>query len=158
MVLDEKDLEIVAISISMAAGCIPCTKYHINKSKNLNATADEVDRAVAIGAYVSRVAAGEMENIFNHGPAVNVAMATRTVLDRIPLLCTIGAAVACNCVGLTKVALEAGRSGVLNDTEIMEVVGLAGRIREKAASHIEPLVALLDADPEIARNVVQVCT
>jgi AhpD family alkylhydroperoxidase len=158
MVLNEKELEIVAISISVAAGCIPCTRYHIKEAGNLNATDVEIARAVRVGTDISDVAAGEMASIFDDGPAVDVGRVAEQANDRIPLLSIIGAAVARNSVSLFKASMKVRSAAGLDDSEIMEVVGLARRIIEKAASHIDPMVLNLDADPNIAKDAAQVCT
>ena len=35
MLLDEKTLETIAIAISIAAGCEPCTRYHVKAAREL---------------------------------------------------------------------------------------------------------------------------
>ena len=40
----------------------------------------------------------------------------------------------------------------------MEIVGLANRIKAKAASHLLRVTDKLDADPGIAQAVAQLCT
>ncbi len=44
--LSHKEKELVAVGASVAAGCIPCTRYHIEEVRATGATTDEITHAI----------------------------------------------------------------------------------------------------------------
>ena len=58
-------MELIAIGASIAAGCKPCTAYHIRAARTSNATDEEIRQAVtdAMGVrhHAARVIAGLAE-------------------------------------------------------------------------------------------------
>jgi hypothetical protein len=73
------------------------------------------------------------------------------------LLCRLGAAVGRNNVSLLKTCIQQSRMAGIDDDDAMAVVGLAERIKEKAASHLDRIIATLDADDSVARDAAGLC-
>jgi len=89
---------------------------------------------------------------------VNKQKSASTIISRISALTGVGAAVARNSVKRLKLSIKAAHEVGIKDDEIMEIAGLAKRIKVKAESHLEPMINKLDADPEIASTVASLCT
>jgi AhpD family alkylhydroperoxidase len=145
MSLSLKEKELVAVGNSIAAGCKPCTDYHMKKVRESGATDEEIRYAIEIAAEIRRNAA---EILMAHGlrqlgaldDAEHLASAGET--SRIKELISIGAAFAVNCTSTLKHHLEAGGEAGISRGEVEEVVELAQFIKGMAASHVEKLVPL----------------
>jgi len=153
MSLTLKEKELVAVGGSIAAGCIPCTNYHMKKVKEAEATEAEIRQAIEIAAETRRETA---EIMMAHGlrqlgivsHAEHPASAEEA--SRIEELIAIGAAFAVNCTSTLKHHLKAsGRAGISQD-EVEEVAKLAKFIKGKAASHVEKLVPVEEASEDNA--------
>lgn len=157
MRLDEKTMESVAIAISIAAGCEPCTKYHVKAAAKSGATHLEMMHMAAL--------AGESRNDRTPiGLAIEEVRSLKSKdggdesLGRNAALAGIGIAVCMNTVSLLQKSVEVAQNEGAVDEEIMEVIGLATRIKNKAASHLEKVIDRLDADPGIGRAAALLCT
>lgn len=60
--MDNRAKELIAIGSSMAANCMPCLEFHIEKAKNNGASLKEIIIASKIGLHVKAGAAEKMEN------------------------------------------------------------------------------------------------
>ena len=52
MAMDKKTYELTAIGASVAGGCVPCLKYHLNAAREAGAMAMEIEQAMAIGELI----------------------------------------------------------------------------------------------------------
>ena len=157
MSLTLKEKELVAVGNSIAAGCEPCTNYHMKKVKETEATEGEIRQAIEMAAEIRRNAA---EIMMAHGvrqlgdldDADYLASAGET--SRIRELIAIGAAFAVNCTSTLKRHLKASGDAGISQSEVEEVVKLAQFIKDKAASHVEKLVPLEEstAKPEDSKS------
>ncbi len=154
MQLDEKSLETIAIAISIAAGCEPCTRYHLKAAAELGSSGLEMMQMVALAGAIRNdrtPVAMAIDEIRSMAPSDGA-------LDRHAVLAGIGIAVCVNGVRPLRENVEVARSAGVTDEEIMEVIGLAARIKEKAASHLDRIIGRLDADPGVGRAVASLCT
>ncbi len=60
--MDNKTKELIAIGSSMAANCIPCLEFHIDKAKSHGASTKELIIASKIGIHVKAGAAQKIES------------------------------------------------------------------------------------------------
>ncbi|MBI5505222.1 MAG: carboxymuconolactone decarboxylase family protein [Deltaproteobacteria bacterium] len=138
--LSEKEKELVAVAASVAAGCIPCTRYHVKAVQTAGATLDEVTGAVEVALRIKRGAAAVMEGVARTALGLNADSATAAAAgcgDRVSRLAAIAAAVAVNCTtSLERYVAIAVGTGIRGD-EIRLVVGLAQMIRAKAAEKMD---------------------
>lgn len=150
MSLSERERELAAVGISIAAGCKPCTDYHLRSVRKTGATDDEIRYAIQRGAAVGRRAAAVMEDYALKRDTEDDAQGVPPT--RLDLLISTGAACAVNSTDeLERYLAAAGRANVA-DIDVKAVAKLAQFIRGKAISHAEELIDLrpsADREPEL---------
>lgn len=136
MSLTMLEKELVAVAISVAAGCRPCTTYHLAEARRAGAGGADIEKAVA-GAVCVRTSA--TEGMRRHGlgldPAPNGCGCSPA--DALAELIALGAALAVNCTANIDKHLAAARAVGVPQPHLDEVAGLAAMIRSKAVSHAE---------------------
>jgi AhpD family alkylhydroperoxidase len=148
MALALREKELVAVGASVAAGCKPCTHYHLQEVRKTGASDAEIRQAIAQAARIRRDAAEIMEGhalerLGASGEIGGCSSAEQTT--RIKELVSAGAAFAVNCTSSLEKHLQAGRQVGIAEEEIREVAGLAAFIQRMAASHAEKLVGMTEA-------------
>jgi AhpD family alkylhydroperoxidase len=147
MALTLMEKELVAVGTSVAAGCKPCTDYHLREVRKTEASDAEIRQAIEQAARVRRDATEIMEG---HGleqirASGEAGGGSAEETSRIEELVSVGAAFAVNCTsGLEKHLKTCRRVGIAEE-EIQEVVGMAAFIKRMAASHVEKLVDMAQA-------------
>ncbi len=140
MSLTVKERELVAVGVSLAAGCKPCTNYHLKKVRVAGASNEEIEKAVLDAIAVRDKAKTIMQR---HGfKLLGLKRAERTEdIDdqrgeptRMTELVSVGAAYALSCTSSLEEHVATARSIGVEDNEIEAVVGLARFIRGKADS------------------------
>lgn len=143
MAISTKEKELIAVGISVASGCKPCTDFHVKAVRKTRAADDEIKQAVANALAMRRAATAIMErhalaHLDEMGPETGSKATEQT--NRINTLVSIGAAFGVNCASsLEQHLAEADAAGISQD-EIATVVKLAAFIKRRAASHVERLV------------------
>lgn len=138
--LSQKEKELVAVGASVAAGCIPCTEYHVKEVRAAGATVEEITQAVDAALCVKGSTRDIMEQVAYTAlgvPKEEQPSCCAGPTDRMRELVSIAAAVAVNCPANLRKHVEAGRSVGVRDEEIQLVVGLAKMIRGKAVEKID---------------------
>lgn len=158
MIVNNKELEIAAVGISMAAGCRPCTKFHIKAAGDAGASDEEVADGLNAGVALANAALADLSRQFDSHDPVAVTSLVIEELGRHELLAAIGASVARNDVAYLQATLRVAKGRGIGDGELMEIITLANRIKAKAASHLLPLLETLDADPAVAAAAAGLCT
>lgn len=136
MSLTMLEKELVAVAVSVAAGCRPCTTYHLAEVKRAGATDADIEKAVA-GAVCVRTSA--TEGMRRHALGLEPAQdgcgcgATEALAE----LVAIGASLAVNCTANLDKHLAAARALGVPQPHIDAVAALAAMIRSKAVDHIE---------------------
>ena len=148
MALTLTEKELVAVGTSVAAGCKPCTNYHLREVQETEASDAEIRQAIAQAVQVRRDATEIMEghgleHLGASGEAGGGSSAEQTT--RIKQLVSVGAAFAVNCTSGLEKHLKAGQQVGIAEEELQEVVGLAAFIKRMAASHVEKLVGMAEA-------------
>ena len=152
MTITSKEKELAAVGISIAAGCKPCTDFHVKKVRELGASNAEIKQAMSDALSVRRGATDIMEAYgFAHlgGPKPTEGSERVGATDRVKELVRIGAAFGVNCVSSMKIHLEAAESAGISHDDISAIVKLSAFIKGKAASHVERLAESLEK-PEAA--------
>ncbi len=148
MALTLKEKELVAVGTSLAAGCKPCTSYHLREVRKTQASDAEIRQAIAQAVRVRRNATEIMQGHGLERPGASREAGGRTAAGettRIEELVSVGAAFAVNCTSGLEEHLKAGRQVGVAEEEIREVVSLAAFIKRMAASHVEKLVGTTEA-------------
>lgn len=145
MAITPKEKELVAVGISVAAGCKPCTDYHVTVARKARAADDEIRQAVATALAVRRRAAEIMEaHASTHFGEDWPLSAQNLIIEstRITELVSVGAAFVVNCVSSLEKHLGAAKATGISEEEITQIVKLAVLIKERAASHVERLAGM----------------
>ncbi|MHC4234873.1 MAG: carboxymuconolactone decarboxylase family protein [Planctomycetota bacterium] len=140
MSLSVKEKELVSVGVSLAAGCKPCTDYHLKKVRGAGASDEEIEQAMTDAIAVRDKAKMIMQR---HGlKLLGFKKTVRTEDDddelgeptRMRELVAVGAAYAVSCTSSLEEHVAAARSVGVEESEIEAVVGLARFIRGKADS------------------------
>ena len=145
MAITPKEKELVAIGISVAAGCKPCTDHHVAVARKARASDEEIRQAADDGVVVRRHAAHIMEAyaLAHLGEEREVAgFGFDGKSNRLTALVCLGAAFAVNCVASLQHHLAAAEASGVSEDEIKQIMTLAAFIKLKAASHVERLVGM----------------
>ncbi len=146
--LSAKEKELVAVGASVAAGCIPCTEYHLKEVRAAGATIEEITQALDAALCVKGSTRGIMEKVAYEAlgvPKEEQPSRCAGPTDRMKELVSIAAAVAVNCPTNFHKHVSAGRTVGVRDEEIELVAGLAKMIRAKAMEKIDDAVKELSS-------------
>jgi AhpD family alkylhydroperoxidase len=138
MPITKKEKELTAVGISIAAGCKPCTDYHMKAVRETDASDDEIRHAIDDAVAVRNAATSIMGHYGrSHLGDARHEEAAAIPRDRVAELVGIGAAFAVNCVSsLESYSQHADSTGVTRE-EILEIAKLAKFIKERGASHVD---------------------
>ena len=140
MSLTVKERELVAVGVSLAAGCKPCADYHLKKVRGAGASDEEIEQAM-MDAFAVRDKAKKIMR--RHGFILLGFKRVEPTEDdddelgeptRMRELVSVGAAYAVSCTSSLEEHVATARSVGVADDEIETVVGLARFIRGKADS------------------------
>jgi AhpD family alkylhydroperoxidase len=138
--LSQKEKELVAVGASVAAGCIPCTQYHMKEVRAAGATVEEITHAVDAALCVKGSTREIMEKVAYDALGFSKEEQSSCCAgptDRMKELVSIAAAVAVNCPANFHKHVAAGRTVGVRNEEIQLAVGLAKMIRGKAAEKVD---------------------
>ncbi len=145
MAITAKERELVAVGISVATGCKPCTNYHVKKARIEGADNVEISDAIAEAIHIRHRAT---DTIKAHALG-RVYIATRNNITenigkstRINELLAIGTAFAVNCVTTLRQHLEVAKNNGITPGEIRDIIKLGMFIKKKAAMHAEKVFAI----------------
>jgi AhpD family alkylhydroperoxidase len=144
-----KEKELVAVGISVAAGCRPCTSHHLKAVRRTGAGEEEIRDAIAsavsirrkAGDSIGRYALGRRADGLEGDPGEGEFV-------RIAALLAVGAAYVVNCTEALDEHLIAAREGGIGEAELRELLELAVAIKGAADQHVRKLARIEDADAE----------
>jgi AhpD family alkylhydroperoxidase len=143
MALKPDEKELAAVGISVAAGCRPCTSYHLKEVRKTRATEAEIRQAVVDAVCVRNSAT---ESMRRHGLELGDAdgelpgCGCSGETTRIGELVSIGAAFAVNCSANLAKHLQASQTVGVTEDDVAAIAELAAFIKKMAASHVERVV------------------
>lgn len=147
MPISKKEKELAAVGISIAAGCKPCTDYHMKAVREAGASDQEIRQAVQDAVAVRSVATQIMSGYglarLGNGENDNAVDRPR---DRQAELVGLGAAFAVNCVSSLEEYIKAAATVGVTKDEILEIAKLAKFIKGKGASHVDRRIEALRED------------
>jgi AhpD family alkylhydroperoxidase len=154
MAITAKEKELAAVGISVAAGCKPCTDFHLRKVRESGASDAEIKQAIRRSAtdIMETYSLAHLEGL---KPASDLEYAGTT--DRVHELVCIGAAFGVNCVSSLEVHLNAAERAGIAPEEIAMIVKLSAFIKGKAASHVEHLAESLKKPEVVYEQQVSAC-
>ena len=65
MVLDKREVELIALGTSVAVNCQPCLQFHINEALKVGITIPEIKEAIQMGRTVRKGAAHKMDQFIS---------------------------------------------------------------------------------------------
>ena len=136
MSISTVDKELVAIAVSIAAGCRPCTAHHLAAARQAGAAVQAIETAVANAVCVrSSATEGMRRQALEIGPQPSgCGCSAKSAWEE---LAALGASLAVNCTENIDKHLAAARAlGVAQD-DVDVVFALVGKIRARATSHAE---------------------
>ncbi len=136
--LSEKDRELIGLGASIAAGCQPCTRFHLRAASIAGANDAEINQAVNDALCVRRHATEVMAQIVGQYPKVpssDRAGSQETLL--LDELVAIGAAHAVNSVTGFETHFAAARKLGATDGQILTVLKIACAVKNTAAKKVE---------------------
>lgn len=136
MPMSNLEKELVALAISVAAGCRPCVTHHLVEARKAGADDTAIEAAVA-GAVCVRKAA--TEGMRRHALGLDPVEEGCGCAAAEPLaeMISLGAALAVNCTAAIGKHLAAARSLGLDQEHLDAIFSLAGMIRGRAVAHAE---------------------
>ena len=142
MAITAKEKELVAVGISVATGCKPCTDYHFKAVRKVRASDEEIRQAVFDALSVRESATKIMEAYalahLGKNPHGSESSSSGEA-NRIKELVSIGAAFGVNCVSSLEKHLAAAKSMNIPSEDVATILKLAEFIKGKAASHVKRL-------------------
>ena len=159
MAITSKEKELAAIGISIAAGCKPCTDFHLKKGREVGASDEEIEQAITDALSVRRSATDIMEayGLAHLGGSAPGASAHPGTGDRVKELVCLGAAFGVNCVSNLETHLEAAETAGISHEDITTIVKLSAFIKGKAASHVEHLAESVKPEAVYQEQVSACC-
>lgn len=160
MPITPKERELAAVGISVAAGCKPCTDFHVKKVRDVGASDSDIERAMSDAFAVRRGATEIMEaHALAHLGQAKPAARPEPMgeADRVREFVCIGAAFGVNCVSSLKAHLEAAERAGVSHEEITAIIKLSAFIKGKAASHVEHLAESLEKPETAYEKAVNAC-
>jgi AhpD family alkylhydroperoxidase len=143
--LSEREKELVAVGASIAAGCRPCTAYHVRAARTVGADEGEIRQAVDDALDVRRSATASMarlaEKQLGGAPGADVANDSQESL--MGELVSVGAALAVNCVTNLETHLTAAWQLGATVRQIQTVFDIARAVKSMAGKKAEAAIAKL---------------
>lgn len=140
--------ELVAVAISVAAGCQPCTAHHLGEARRAGASDVAIEKAVASAVCVRTSAtegmrrhalglAPEQEGCgcASTQPVEELSSSCEAVGQ--PELIALGASLAVNCTESIAKHLTAAKAAGVPQEHLDELFALVGTIRSRAVVHAE---------------------
>jgi AhpD family alkylhydroperoxidase len=145
MAITKKEKELAAVGISIAAGCKPCTDYHMKAVRQAGASDGEIRQAIQDAVCLRNVATAIMEKYgLSHLGETGTEQAAVPPRDRVAELLGLGAAFAVNCESSLENYIKSAKATGVSEEEILETAKLATFIKGKGASHVNRLVPALE--------------
>jgi len=141
--LTEKEQELVAVGASIAAGCRPCTAYHVRAARIAGADKEEIRQAVNDALDVRRSATESMARLAEKqlGDAPESDATNCSEKSLIGELVSISAALAVNCVTNLETHLTAAWQLGATVRQIQTVLDIARAVKSMAGKKAEAAIA-----------------
>ena len=134
----ERELELVAIGASIAAGCKPCAMHHFAVSRLAGASEDEIHQAVSDALRVRREATDVMARLGNQrGANAEPEAAGTAETSLLRELVSMSAAYALNCVTTFETHLAAARKLGASNEAILAALKVACAIKDMAGKKVQ---------------------
>ena len=146
--LTEKEKELIAVGASVAAGCQPCTEYHVKTARTAGACDRSVTLAVETALAVRESATRTMDEWAGKCQGVQPPLdsAFRVEKRLVAELTAVAAAFAVNSVPDLRARLEAACACGATPEQIRSAIAIAGMIKKVAEEKLAALLGELSGD------------
>jgi AhpD family alkylhydroperoxidase len=150
IMLTTQEKEIIALGVSVAAGCQPCTLHHLEAARAAGVCSRGTTLAINVGAAVRRAAADAMAGwaIDQHGTIAELTEEWVAQRGVVRALASVAAAFAVNSVGEFDRLVNEARTSGATDRQIEIAIGIARNIKSVAAEKIEAAAQKAIREPE----------
>jgi len=156
--LNEVEKELAYLSASIASGCRPCTKYHLQKSRAIGISDDEIKIVIAAAISIRKNAASSIDSFAHaHSMAEKDEEINKEKPDRKQAIASIAAAYSVNCSSSFKNQLDRVRKSGITDQELSEIINLSKLIVDQARAHMDLIAGNTRRDKEAKYNVKNRC-
>lgn len=142
MELTMKEIELVYLGASIAAGCKPCTYYHFGKALETGASEEEISSTITTAVNIREAAKNEMmkhaSNLLEQSLG-NETNDENLNLDRLNIMVSIGAAFALNCTSTLSKYIALIDSVGITSKELSKIFKAANLVKMKAASCVDKI-------------------
>jgi AhpD family alkylhydroperoxidase len=141
-ILGQKEKELIALAVSIAAGCQPCTAHHVKVANEVGATETEISAAIENALNVRISATKIMAEIAyaNQSDKCVVEPQIGSLQQLINEVISIGASLACNSVNGLEYHLQRAKITGASDRQIQTALGIARAIKKEAEEKSEAVV------------------
>lgn len=136
---NDADKELCAVAVSVAAGCRPCTHYHVRKAREANVSVRQLAAAVE-AAVEMRVAAAASMREFALRELGGPSNAGEKLAPRLAPTVALSTGLGVNCSESTKETLRKHPDLALDGAQLHAILELSRMVKERAAHHAEKLV------------------
>ena len=149
MAITVKEKELVAVGISVASGCKPCTNFHVGKARGAGAPDREIEQAVVDALSVRECATEFIKSHalarLDHDRSPRLVDSPSTT-NHVRQMIFVGAAIGVNCTSNLETHLVAARATGISIQEIAEIAELAASIKQQAATHVARLAGMSETE------------
>ena len=147
MSLNEKEKELISLAASVAAGCRPCTEYHVKATRKAGACERGLALAVETALEVRKSATQKMDQWAGQcqGPRPEVDAEFRSQKRQIVELEAVAAAFAVNSAPDLEARVAAARAAGATMEQIREAIDVAKGIKGVAEKHASAVVVAAEA-------------
>lgn len=135
--LSDKDRELISIGASIAAGCQPCTNFHLRAARIAGASDAEISQAVNDALSVSRHATEVMAQLTAEHAGAPISDADWQKNPLISELVSVSAASAVNSALDLKTHIAAARKLGATKGQILSAIKIASAIKSTAERKVE---------------------
>jgi AhpD family alkylhydroperoxidase len=141
--LTETQQELIAVGVSIATGCKPCTAFHVKAARAVGASDADirqaVDDALSVRRNSTEVMARLADKLLGNGPRSEVNAAPEKSL--IGELVSSGAALAVNCGDHLEAHVIAARTLGATEHHIQTTLVIARAVKNMAGQKVEAVAA-----------------
>jgi len=141
--LTEKDKEIINLATSLAAGCQPCLKYHLRKSKDVGLSEKEIYDIINQADMIYKRAKKLMKlralDYVNANPVKKTGVHSGCQ-SRKEILVGLAVSYTVNSTDMTDQYLACARKSKMSESEISGILKLSKFTWSKARAHVDLMI------------------
>lgn len=156
--MNKKEKQIVYLSASIAAGCRPCTKYHLRKSSDIGLSEFYIKALIASAISIRKKATYSMESFTaNQNSGDDIKLEVQRNINRNDILAGIAAAYSVNFPSGLKKYISFCRHNGITKRELEEVIAISRSVIDMARAHVDMIMHTLDNEQTCEKQKEKEC-